>query len=501
MRDRNDASAAAAATAVRAPYGPVCSRRWTGGAMAQLRVVTALAAIAAAAVSPGETFVFRHHDNTELLEILEDVHSRCPDISDVYELSETSVRGVPLAVIVLGKQPSKHTPLVPEFRYIANMHGNEVLGRELLLKLADYLCEEYRKDNPEEHRGYVTGRANANRVDLNRDFPDLDRLAYRLQEHQIGANNHLMDLVTGLDHLPQPETMALMRYIVDQPFVLSANMHGGDLVANYPYDESRTGSPTDYSKSPDDNTFRHLALAYAQSHARMGDPKTRACVGSHNFSSTGGITNGAAWYTVAGGMQDFNYLASNDFEITLELGCDKYPPKSVLEQEWKDNLPALINFIWQVHTGVKGLVTDSKNRPIGGAIVHVKNITRINDTMSRNHDINHDVTTFRDGDYYRLLTPGEYEVTVSAPGYVSQKQRVNVVNAPQSEAVVAHFKLEDDTSATAGVDGSQGNFEGGFELERPSVPEQVDENGLRAGRLEAVRRSWINSLYGTGRSY
>ena len=41
-------------------------------------------------------------------------------------------------------------------------------------------------------------------------------------------------------------------------------------------------------------------------------------------------------------MQDFNYLSSNDFEITLELGCKKYPPAEDLEAEWNLNKGKLI---------------------------------------------------------------------------------------------------------------------------------------------------------------
>lgn len=81
----------------------------------------------------------------------------------------------------------------------------------------------------------------------------------------------------------------------------------------------------------------------------MSDPVRQPCtVHDYNFGQQGGITNGAAWYTVEGGMQDFNYLSSNDFEVTLELGCDKYPPSNELEREWLRNRDALVNYMWQV---------------------------------------------------------------------------------------------------------------------------------------------------------
>jgi carboxypeptidase D len=70
----------------------------------------------------------------------------------------------------------------------------------------------------------------------------------------------------------------------------------------------------------------------------------KPCPSTSSEEFPGGIVNGAAWYVVSGGMQDWNYLNSNCFEITLEVGCYKFPPANQLPSFWLDNREALLAY-------------------------------------------------------------------------------------------------------------------------------------------------------------
>lgn len=371
---------------------------------------------------------FTHHDYKEMTDILEKFALNYPSITRLYSLGQ-SVQNRTLWVLEITDNPGKHEPGEPEFKYIGNMHGNEVVSREILLHFIEYLLEGYRNNdeirtlvdstrihimpsmNPD---GYeiskngggsgrqrcegIVGRANSEGVDLNRNFPDQ------------------FDPKTGEKKLAK-ETLLVKDWIDSIPFVMSANFHGGSLVANYPYD-NRADKRSSYSRTPDDDIFREMALTYSMNHPKM-HLNVPACQ-EDNFKD--GITNGAAWYSVSGGMQDYNYVNSNCFEITVEVSCCKFPDESTLQGFWQDNKKSLLEYLKLVHTGLKGFVKDKyTNKGIKDAEI---------DIIGRNHP----VKSAKDGDYWRLLYRGKYDVRVQKRGYIPEIKKIVVTDGQATNA-------------------------------------------------------------------
>ena len=88
-----------------------------------------------------------------------------------------------------------------------------------------------------------------------------------------------------------------MEWILSNPFVLSANFHGGAIVANYPWD-SPDPSRHDNSHTLDDEMFRHLSLTYSQANPDMfRQDANHRCIDT-NLVTENGIVNGAEWYAI-----------------------------------------------------------------------------------------------------------------------------------------------------------------------------------------------------------
>ncbi len=257
-----------------------------------------------------------------------ELHAKYPKLMTTIEIGK-SVQHRSLMFARLTAKPDDSS--LPEFKYIANMHGDEIVGRELMVKLIEDLTAHYGSDpritslmdhyqiyilpsmNPDGAAART--RFNANGVDLNRSFPD-----FTTQDNENTPNQR------------EPEIQAIMNFQATHHFKLSANFHGGSEVVNYPWDAQEAAFPLD-------DFVKKISLDYAE--------KVPYIYQSTQFEH--GITNGFQWYQVLGGMQDWSYHYYNDIQLTIELTQTKWPSFSTVDQSYQLNRDSLLGLIEEMN--------------------------------------------------------------------------------------------------------------------------------------------------------
>ena len=315
----------------------------------------------------------------------------------------------------------------PKFLYTSTIHGDETTGWMLLLRLIDYLLENPEKPecrnvldnidlyicpnlNPDgtynggNNTVYDATRYNAQGMDMNRNYPD---------PHE-GPHP---------DKNPYaPETEWMMAFAQQQRFTMAADFHGGAEVINYPWDNT-------YTLHADDAWFQMISHEYAD--------LTHEVSSAYMTDYQNGVTNGAQWYMIAGGLQDYLCGYTQCRAISIHCSTTKLPSPSVMPTFWYRNKESLFALMNQCLYGIHGKVIDAENnQPIEGATIR----------LMRHDDQYSTVSTYSDGFFHRPVKGGTYTLKITKHGYNPYEEEVTVADG---EAVNINVALTPEEGITA----------------------------------------------------
>lgn len=93
-----------------------------------------------------EDFIIPHYTHyEELQQLFNLLVLKYPNLAKVISIGK-SVEGRDLLVLEISENVKERKLCEPMVKYVANMHGDEAVGRELLVYLAQYLLNNYGKD-------------------------------------------------------------------------------------------------------------------------------------------------------------------------------------------------------------------------------------------------------------------------------------------------------------------------------------------------------------------
>ena len=92
------------------------------------------------------TNITAYHSHEQLVSLLKGLEQEFPFIARTGTIGQ-SVQGRDLIYLRLTANVTNPRPLTrPMFKYVGNMHGNEAVGREVLIALAEHLARSYGAD-------------------------------------------------------------------------------------------------------------------------------------------------------------------------------------------------------------------------------------------------------------------------------------------------------------------------------------------------------------------
>jgi len=368
----------------------------------------------------------------------------------------------------------------PVILYCGTQHGREPAGVEIALALIDTLLTGYGIDpqvtrwvdehetwilplvNPDGHwcchttqwRGW---RKNARDNDGNGaitppyqdeanwywpDGVDLNRNLDWFWGTTMATHDPLGELYCGPAPFSEPESQALRDLLLRERPAMLVDYHAyGELVLwPFGYDDS--------TRAPDDLTLADVGTAMA------------ACIPSW----------GSGWYlpqqanqvyAASGTVSDWAYGVLNTFAFTVETCTWLYPEEAELDHTVAANVAGALYLQDRLDgPGVRGRLT-AGGSPVEGTIL----VEGLDDPALSAPRCSHPVL----GDYYRLLSPGTYDLRFEAEGCAPQ--RVEGVVVPTNTYVRLDVDLTDLAACVEG--GAPSGARGGL---------RVSPNPVRMGQ-------------------
>lgn len=217
---------------------------------------------------------------------IKSLHERYSEISQILSIGK-SVRNRDLTVMRISDNVNAPSVEKPSVKIVGNIHGDDGVSREILLQFIDYLLSYYGRDNeisqlinttdiyvlpslnPDGREAAIEGsctgtdgRGNANEIDLNHEFTEYENITEVAEE-----------------------TLAMMNWIKDNSFVLSAGIHAGCLGISYPFDSKLLG---DHGQTGDEDIFVDLARNIGNSQQQIKDHDTCS-------NRTASVFRGSEW--------------------------------------------------------------------------------------------------------------------------------------------------------------------------------------------------------------